>query len=107
MFYRLSRLLAPLALLTTVSTVQAQALPTAVVHEQPGCGCCHLWVEHLKASGFATRAAVAQDIWQKKVKSRKKYCLYLRMQVRKMTRMQGKAHFTKTTNHYMILKNLR
>ena len=66
MSYRLSRLLAPLALLTAVSTVQAQALPTAVVHEQPGCGCCHLWVEHLKTSGFATKAAVAQDIWEKK-----------------------------------------
>ena len=52
MSYRLSRLLAPLALLTAVSTVQAQALPTAVVHEQPGCGCCHLWVEHLRTAGF-------------------------------------------------------
>lgn len=45
--------------------------------------------------GLAFRAA--GHLAEKSEKS-KKYCLYLRMQVRKMTRMQGKAHFTKTMN---------
>ena len=26
--------------------------PTAVVYKTPTCGCCSLWVDHLKANGF-------------------------------------------------------
>jgi hypothetical protein len=32
----------------TVST----SLPTLVVYKNESCGCCHLWVEHVKAAGF-------------------------------------------------------
>lgn len=28
------------------------ALPLAVVHKSPTCGCCGLWVEHLQKAGF-------------------------------------------------------
>jgi hypothetical protein len=28
------------------------ALPIAVVHKSPSCGCCGLWIEHLQQSGF-------------------------------------------------------
>ena len=31
---------------------RADALPHAVVYRDPSCGCCHDWVEHLRANGF-------------------------------------------------------
>lgn len=31
---------------------RAEALPHAVVFRDPSCGCCHDWVEHLRANGF-------------------------------------------------------
>lgn len=30
-----------------------QALPKITMHQNPNCGCCHKWAEHLKAEGFA------------------------------------------------------
>ena len=30
----------------------AASLPLAVVHKSPTCGCCHLWVEHMRNAGF-------------------------------------------------------
>jgi hypothetical protein len=32
------------------------AKPTAVVYKTSSCGCCKLWVEHLKANGFTVEA---------------------------------------------------
>lgn len=46
--------LAAAALLTVMGfqrTAQAQAT-TVQVWKDPNCGCCHLWMEHLQASGF-------------------------------------------------------
>ena len=31
---------------------EATALPPAIVHKSPTCGCCELWVEHLREAGF-------------------------------------------------------
>src|ERR1700755_978847 len=30
--------------------------PTAVVYKTSSCGCCKMWVEHLKANGFTVEA---------------------------------------------------
>ena len=30
----------------------AQALPLVVVHKSPSCGCCGLWVDHMRQAGF-------------------------------------------------------
>lgn len=30
----------------------AQALPVVIVNKSPTCGCCGLWVDHLRAAGF-------------------------------------------------------
>lgn len=35
-----------------VTPAGAQALPVAIVHKSPTCGCCGLWVEHLRHAGF-------------------------------------------------------
>ena len=40
-------------LLATAVRVRAETLPEMVVFRDPTCGCCHTWVEHLTANGFA------------------------------------------------------
>ena len=39
------------ALLLPAMSVRA-AQPTIEVYKTPTCGCCHLWVDHLRANGF-------------------------------------------------------
>ena len=41
-----------------VSAQQSSATtkPTAVVYKTSSCGCCKMWVEHLKANGFTVEA---------------------------------------------------
>jgi len=34
------------------SAARAEAPPPMTVYRDPGCGCCHTWVEHLRANGF-------------------------------------------------------
>lgn len=35
-----------------VTGARADTLPPMVVFRDPSCGCCHKWVEHLRANGF-------------------------------------------------------
>ncbi|MEO8598451.1 MAG: DUF411 domain-containing protein [bacterium] len=37
------------------------ALPTIEVYKTPTCGCCHLWVEHLRTNGFNVNAHDVDD----------------------------------------------
>lgn len=37
------------------------ALPTIEVYKTPTCGCCHLWVEHLRDNGFSVNAHDVDD----------------------------------------------
>jgi hypothetical protein len=48
----------------------AQRLPTPVVevYKTPTCGCCALWVDHLKANGFEVRTTDLPDVVPLKVK---------------------------------------
>lgn len=39
-----------------LSAQSTAAKPTAVVYKTSSCGCCKLWVEHLKANGFTVEA---------------------------------------------------
>lgn len=43
---------APAADAAVVAAHPSGALPLAVVHKSPTCGCCGLWVDHLKQAGF-------------------------------------------------------
>lgn len=38
----------------TVAT-PAETLPVVVVHKSPSCGCCELWVTHLRDAGFTVQ----------------------------------------------------
>lgn len=40
----------------------SQGLPLALVHKSPTCGCCELWVDHLKEAGFQVEVRDAEDI---------------------------------------------
>ena len=33
-----------------------------VVHKDPNCGCCSLWVQHLRNAGLAVRVEEAADL---------------------------------------------
>ena len=35
---------------------------TVVVHKDPNCGCCSLWVQHLRNAGLAVRVEEAADL---------------------------------------------
>lgn len=35
---------------------------TVVVHKDPNCGCCSLWVQHLRDAGFAVRVEEVADL---------------------------------------------
>lgn len=39
--------------LLAVSRARAETLPEMSVFRDPSCGCCHKWVEHLRANGFS------------------------------------------------------
>jgi hypothetical protein len=38
------------------------AAPAMVVYKDPSCGCCKLWVEHVKAAGFTVSVRDSSDV---------------------------------------------
>ena len=38
------------------------ALPKMVVHKSPSCGCCSVWVEHVRAAGFQVEVRDRDDL---------------------------------------------
>lgn len=43
----------------TRAGIRAAALPDIAAYRNPGCGCCELWVEHLRQAGF--RVSMSDD----------------------------------------------
>ncbi len=41
---------------------RAEAAVRVIVFRDPGCGCCHKWVEHLEANGFAVTVHDTPDM---------------------------------------------
>jgi hypothetical protein len=50
------------ALLAVQLTSSAQQKPVVSVYKSPACGCCSLWVEHMKANGFELKVQDVDDI---------------------------------------------
>ena len=49
--------------LASAAALGQRAQPTVIeVYKTPTCGCCSLWVEHLKANGFTTRVTDMNDL---------------------------------------------
>ena len=53
---------APGEIASGVAGADADALPTALVYKTPTCGCCNLWVDHLREAGFEVDARNLNDI---------------------------------------------
>ena len=47
---------------TVPGLLAAQAAPAMVVYKDPNCGCCKLWVDHVKAAGFAVSVRDSSDV---------------------------------------------
>ena len=61
MRFRRFLLAAALALASATATAAA-ALPTLVVHKSAYCGCCKLWVEHMKQAGFKVEIVETEQL---------------------------------------------
>ena len=54
---------APIAVIAAVEqSAEAPGLPVALVHKSPTCGCCGLWVDHLKEAGFQVEVRDSEDM---------------------------------------------
>ena len=38
------------------------SLPLVTVHKSPYCGCCKLWIEHMRAEGFEVKVVETEDL---------------------------------------------
>lgn len=48
--------IAAMLLPATVAKAAKNPLPVIEVYKSASCGCCHVWVDHLRANGFAVKA---------------------------------------------------
>ena len=54
---------APVAVVAAVEqSAEVHGLPVALVHKSPTCGCCGLWVDHLKEAGFQVEVRNSEDV---------------------------------------------
>ncbi len=44
------------------SSPQTSTLPVMIVNKSPSCGCCELWVEHMKSAGFKIKINDTDDM---------------------------------------------
>jgi hypothetical protein len=59
---------AGLAFVAAATFAGQQKQPTVDVYKSATCGCCSMWIEHLKASGFTVRATNREDLTELKAK---------------------------------------
>lgn len=46
----------------TVADRSAASLPTVVAYKSPTCGCCELWIEHMRAAGFEVEVSNTESM---------------------------------------------
>lgn len=59
---RRNLLLAGLGVLAAPASVRAQSQTVVQVWRDPSCGCCHLWIPHLREAGFAVQDNVVRNV---------------------------------------------
>ena len=59
---RLRPLLLAIVLAASSTTAIAAALPVVAVYKTPWCGCCKLWVDHLRKAGFTVEVHDVEDL---------------------------------------------
>lgn len=60
--------LAAAASLTIAAAQQRQAGPVVEVYKSPTCGCCSMWIEHMRTNGFTVKATDIGDMTKVKAK---------------------------------------
>ena len=50
------------AAVSTVTPAPTPALASVLVHKSPTCGCCELWVEHLRKAGFQVQVRNEENL---------------------------------------------
>ncbi len=50
------------ALLTASTLAQASSTDSITVYQDPNCGCCSGWVDHMRESGFQVKAIVTPNM---------------------------------------------
>lgn len=48
--------------LTGGAPIEERGTPEIVVHKTPSCGCCELWVEHMRNAGFRVAVVNSRDV---------------------------------------------
>ncbi len=56
------RALQPDARTSGNAAASGQDLPTVLVHKSASCGCCSLWVDHMRAAGFTVDVRNTEDL---------------------------------------------
>lgn len=59
---RLRRLLVTALLLAPAASALAEELPLMKIYKTPTCGCCGVWVDHVKAAGFPVDVTDMRDV---------------------------------------------
>lgn len=52
----------PAAVVPHTQATMAKSLPPVLVHKSPTCGCCGLWVAHLRQAGFVVQVDDREDV---------------------------------------------
>ncbi len=47
---------------TAAAPAQAGALPSMTVHKHPTCGCCSVWIDHVREAGFHVEVRDVEDM---------------------------------------------
>ncbi len=79
--------LAP-AVHTETPHVLDETLPPVMVYKSPTCGCCEMWVEHMRAAGFRVEITNTQDLGAMKTRAG-------------VPAGQGSCHTAKVGNYYL------
>jgi hypothetical protein len=73
---------------TSAALVVDATLPPIVVFKSPTCGCCELWVEHMRGAGFQVEVKETQDMGAIKAEAG-------------VPVGQGSCHTAKVGNYYL------
>lgn len=52
----------PVGEATAAAPAPAETLPSMTVHKHPSCGCCSVWIEHVREAGFRVDVRDVEDM---------------------------------------------
>lgn len=58
----MKKMLIALAILTAAGGAAAAGKPAITVHQDPNCGCCSGWAQHMRDNGYDVKVVLAKDM---------------------------------------------